>query len=348
MRTVLKQIIPWVLLIVVLVKAQGARAASSGVGIGANEQRSRPMNDVAFSIQRSIAGGLNSSGAQALPSGDEVKKRIARAGKPTQKNVELTIIGDSISAGALAGTRLGSPSPELIAGIVGAILARDPGEFLNATLNPQAAYPDGEGSWSLRQQLITQYKIPASSLTLSNESAAGRTMSSVTSSFAQRIKPAPSSKADQQVLLMLGSNDFCQGKSPSDFLKTTSEALRHLNQEFPKASFFIAAVPPIDQLKKLGPEPLLGQISCESVQRLYCDRIYATNAAAIIQDYNEGLLSLVAEANRKQAGSRYKFIGMPKDLTLDKSLLAADCFHPGVEGHKKLAATIAPQMSGIK
>jgi lysophospholipase L1-like esterase len=294
-----------------------------------------------------VAAGLIMSEAQALPTSAEVKKRSDQAGQPAQKSLHLTIIGDSISAGAMAGTRLGSPSPELIAGIVGAILTQDPEEFLNATLTPQAAYPDGEGSWSLRQQLITQHRIPASSVSLNNESAAGRAMSNITSAFVQRIKAVQSTKGEQHILLMLGSNDFCQGKSSAEFLKAATEALRILEREFPKAGFFIAAVPPIDQLKKLGQEPLLGQVTCESVQRLYCDRIYATNAGAIIHDYNEGLKNLVAETNRKQTGSRYKFIGMPKDLTIDKSLLAADCFHPGIEGHKKLAATIAPQITGI-
>lgn len=294
-----------------------------------------------------LATGLIVREAQALPTSAEVKKRLGLAGQPVQKSLHLTIIGDSISAGAMAGTRLGSPSPELIAGIVGAVLTRDPEEFLNATLTPQAAYPDGDGSWSLRQQLITQHRIPASSVILTNESAAGRAMSNVTSGFVQRIKTVQNTKAEQHILLMLGSNDFCQGKSSGEFVKATTEALRILEREFPKADFFIAAVPPIDQLKKLGQEPLLGQVTCESVQRLYCDRIYATNAGTVIHDYNEGLKDLVAETNRKQAGSRYKFIGMPKDLTIDKSLLAADCFHPGIEGHKKLAATIAPQMTRI-
>jgi hypothetical protein len=102
----------------------------------------------------------------------------------------------------------------------------------------------------------------------------------------------------------------------------------------------MAAVPPIDQLKKIGAEPLLGQVTCESVQRLYCDRIYADNAGSILQDYNHGLKKLAAESKGKEA--RMTFIGLPKDLTIDKSLLAADCFHPGVDGHKRLAATLAP------
>jgi lysophospholipase L1-like esterase len=294
-----------------------------------------------------LVAGLSANGAQALPSRDELKKRIAKAGQAMEKHLQLTIIGDSISAGAMAGTRLGSPPPELIAGIVSAILTRDPEEFLNATLYPQAAYPDGDGSWSLRQQLLTYYKIPAASLTLNNESVPGRAMSNVTSTFVQRIKSAHNAKAEQHLLLMLGSNDFCQGKSPEEFIKATAEALRLLEREFPKAKLSVAAVPPMAQLQKLGPEPLLGQVTCESVQRLYCDRIYAPNAAAIIQDYNDGLKKLLAEAGRKQGAARYQFIDMPKDLTLDKSLLGADCFHPGIEGHKKLAATIAPRIGSL-
>ncbi|HET9237696.1 MAG TPA: SGNH/GDSL hydrolase family protein [Oligoflexus sp.] len=285
---------------------------------------------------------LASHKAPALPSSADVKKRIEKTSPSTPKSLQLTIIGDSISAGALAGTRLGSPSPELIAGIVGAVLTRDIGEFLNATLNPQAAYPEGDGSWSLRAQLLAQKGLSPANLTLNNESAPGRMMSQVTAPFVQRMKSASKKEAEQVILLMLGSNDFCQGKSPDDFLKATAGALKLLKAEFPKAQLFMAAVPPIDQLKKLGAEPLLGQVTCESVQRLYCDRIYADNAGAILQDYNEGLKKLVTESKDKD--TRMKFISLPKDLTIDKSLLAADCFHPGVDGHKKLAATLAPQM----
>lgn len=283
---------------------------------------------------------LGSHKAPALPSSAEVKKRIEKTSPSTPKSLQLTIIGDSISAGALAGTRLGSPSPELIAGIVGAVLTGDIGEFLNATLNPQAAYPEGDGSWSLRAQLLTQKGLSPANLTLNNESAPGRMMSQVSASFVQRIKSANKKEAEQDILLMLGSNDFCQGKSPDDFLKATADALKLLKAEFPKARLFMAAVPPIDQLKKLGPEPLLGQVTCESVQRLYCARIYADNAGAILQNYNDGLKKLVTESK----DTRMKWISLPKDLTIDKSLLAADCFHPGVDGHKKLAATLAPQM----
>lgn len=289
-----------------------------------------------------ITAVLGTHKAMALPSSAEVKKRLDKTSQPAPKSVQLTIIGDSISAGALAGTRLGSPSPELIAGIVGAVLSRDLGEFLNATLNPQAAYPEGDGSWSLKAQLVSQSGIPAANITLDNESAPGRTMSQVTAPFVQRLKTARNQENEQQILLMLGSNDFCQGKSSDDFLKSTAEALKLLKGEFPKARFFMAAVPPIDQLKKIGTEPLLGQVTCESVQRLYCDRVYADNAGSVIQDYNNGLKKLASESQGKE--SRITFIGLPKDLTLDKSLLAADCFHPGAEGHKKLAATLAPQM----
>jgi len=280
--------------------------------------------------------------AHALPSSAEVKKRLDKTSQPTPKSTQLTIIGDSISAGALAGTRLGSPSPELIAGIVGAVLTQDIGEFLTATLNPQAAYPAGDGSWSRKAQLLTQSGTAAANFTVDNESAPGRTMSQVTAPFVQRLKTARKQGAEQQILLMLGSNDFCQGKSPDDFLKGAAEALKLLKREFPQARLFMAAVPPIDQLKKIGAEPLLGQVTCESVQRLYCDRIYADNAGSILQDYNAGLKKLASESKGKD--SRMKFIGLPKDLTLDKSLLAADCFHPGADGHKKLAATLAPQM----
>jgi lysophospholipase L1-like esterase len=268
--------------------------------------------------------------AKALPSSAEVKKRIEKTTQPQSKSLQLTIIGDSISAGALAGTRLGSPSPELIAGIVGAVLTRDLGEFLNATLNPQAAYPE----------LLSQNGLSFANFALNNESAPGRTMSQVTAPLVERMKTASKKEPEQAILLMLGSNDFCQGKSPDDFLKSTAEALKLLKREFPKARFFMAAVPPIDQLKKIGAEPILGQVTCESVQRLYCDRIYADNAGAILQDYNNGLKKLATEPKGKEA--RVKFIGLPKDLTIDKSLLAADCFHPGVDGHKKLAATLAP------
>jgi lysophospholipase L1-like esterase len=289
-----------------------------------------------------IAVALSSHDLQALPSSAEVKKRLEKTNQPTPKSLQLTIIGDSISAGALAGTRLGSPSPELIAGIVGAILTRDLGEFLNATLNPQAAYPEGDGSWSLRAQLLSQKGISGANFTLNNESAPGRTMSQITAPFVERVKSASKQEGEQAILLMLGSNDFCQGKSPDAFLKATADALKLLKNEFPKARFFMSAVPPIDQLKKIGAEPLLGQVTCESVQRLYCDRIYADDAGTILQDYNDGLKKLATESKSKE--TRMKFIGLPKDLTIDKSLLAADCFHPGVDGHKKLAATLAPQL----
>lgn len=280
-----------------------------------------------------MTAALSPHQADALPSSAEVKKRIEKASQPTPKSIQLTIIGDSISAGALAGTRLGAPSPELIAGIVGAVLTRDLGEFLNATLNPQAAYPE---------ELLSQSGLAAANVTLNNESAPGRTMSQVTASFVERMKITQKKDAEHSILLMLGSNDFCQGRSPDEFLKASTDALKILKNEYPKARYFMAAVPPIDQLKKIGAEPLLGQVTCESVQRLYCDRIYADNAGAIIQAYNDGLKKLVAASKGKD--TRMTFIGLPKDLTLDKSLLAADCFHPGVDGHKKLAATLAPQL----
>lgn len=289
-----------------------------------------------------MAVALSPHQADALPSSADVKKRIEKTSQPTPKSFQLTIIGDSISAGALAGTRLGAPSPEMIAGIVGAVLTRDLGEFLNATLNPQAAYPEGDGSWSLRAQLLSQSGVSATNFTLNNESAPGRTMSQVTATFVERMNIAQKKNAEHSILLMLGSNDFCQGKSPDDFLKATADALKFLKNEYPKARYFMAAVPPIDQLKKIGTEPLLGQVTCESVQRLYCDRIYADEAGATIQAYNEGLKKLVAASKSKD--TRMTFMGLPKDLTLDKSLLAADCFHPGVDGHKKLAATLGPQL----
>jgi lysophospholipase L1-like esterase len=292
-----------------------------------------------------MAASLSSAG-QALPSSAEVKKLLSTKSPPTLKALHLTLIGDSISAGALAATQLGSqPSPELIAGIMAAIVTRDLQQFLTATLSPQSAYPDADGSWSLRQQLINHYKIPANKLILDNESVAGRSMTNVTDGLMKNLNPPKDAQAEHQLLLMLGSNDFCQGKSPDEFIKASAEALRLLDQKFPKAKFFVAAVPPIHQLKKLGQEPLLGQINCEAVQRLYCNRLYDANAESIHRAYNEGLQKLLQDINKKQPRERYRFVSMPPDLTLAKPLLAFDCFHPGEEGHKKLADWMASQIT---
>ncbi|MDQ3234871.1 MAG: SGNH/GDSL hydrolase family protein [Pseudobdellovibrionaceae bacterium] len=289
---------------------------------------------------------LGTGSLQALPSGAEVKKLLSTNKKQPLQSLQLTIIGDSISAGALAATRLGTAlSPELISGIVAAVMARDPQLFLSATLSPQSAYPEAQGSWSLKQLLLDQYKIPTARLSLDNESAVGRSMSNVTENLLKGLDEPKDGSTEHHILLMLGSNDFCQGKSPEGFKETSSEVFGRLDRMFPKAKIFVAEVPPIYQLKNFGQEMIFGQVSCEAIQRLYCDRVYATDAESVNRGYNEGLKKLVAEANKKPGEPRYKFISMPPDLTLDKTLLSSDCFHPGEEGHKKLAATVVSQMT---
>ncbi|SME95753.1 SGNH/GDSL hydrolase family protein [Pseudobacteriovorax antillogorgiicola] len=260
------------------------------------------------------------------------------------KEVVLTVYGDSISTGVLASTELGEqPGLELFENFTDVISSEG---FTQLDLQKSFARSDVAASTSTES-----YGIPA--LVAEREGLSSSDVGVVSAAkFGGRLKDVDQmvekvsqelgDKKSNYVFFMLGGNDFCADLTQDEFRTQYSEKLKLVKSNHSSDSqYLVGYVPPVYKILsytyEYGPE--IGGVdtdlaSCEDFRKNTCEPLFRDDAQSRVEGFNQTIAELVPEI----LGDSVTLAEGIRTWGIAETELAFDCFHPNKNGQETLGS----------
>lgn len=265
-------------------------------------------------------------------------------------------MGDSISTGVFSGTNLGEiPDSALFS------------QFMQYIFGPthnivefQARFSDLKLSstatdeiWGLRQKIAEKTNLSATDIPIHYSTQFGGRVFHLKKFYKELEQEyVKDNHTSEYVVIMIGSNDYCANISVDDFEQSLYEHITPVLSLHPDSKIILSYLPPITDLLDydFSYSPLL---SCQAIRLIYCKAVFQEDATVRLQQYNEKISHFAARVNDKvfendddesfiKAVELFKGrIYLPDsmlDMRFEKKDISFDCFHPSIEGQKKIAS----------
>lgn len=255
------------------------------------------------------------------------------------KGPALAVIGDSISSGVLASTRLGHDIDRQLLNRLTRFyfgpahqLEKFAGEFSELSLSATTT----DRNWGLRAAIARQYKTVAKEIPVFTAFKWGGKLEHMDGyldylkeEYRKRGAPA------NYVMFSVGGNDFCAGKNPEDFAKQYDKKLGQALDLHPKATVLVALLPRFSDITKYEHQ-YSRALSCEKFRKYYCKVVYFPDAHERSHAFNDVIRRIIYKKRLTYPG-RLFLASKVDQLYISHDDLSFDCFHLSLSGQKKLA-----------
>jgi lysophospholipase L1-like esterase len=342
--------------VMVVLAAIGLLASCGGEVLGeAKHEKSLGWGprDPMARFQNFVQNSLNPT-----PLTTTVEHSRARAEAPS---LNMAVFGDSLGAATFAGTHIGEAlRVEDAWRLLRAISlqyrmpADDPAAFLER-VKSIAGYEryngfTGTQAWSHRERIQGVLGGPVAGWNYAVPGSRTDHLSRQVAKFAADFQHSPYAPA--YIAISIGGNDFCQMVPREQAVRSLFQSIREIRAVLPQSLILISGVPDIVSIyqnydRVAFTMPGFKMTCRQRVQRFpMCDRESALLSgdsrviAAARQDllgYQRSFAELAQriESEFPREGP-VRYAPLPV-LPSDGDILAADCFHPGVEGHRRIA-----------
>ncbi len=285
---------------------------------------------------------------------------VVRASEPLPES--MGVLGDSMSAGAMAGYRRQKRLPfadeiELLKDIWYAVKNRTKGAFDRRDLT----WATGNNTESLvnshYRRLLSMPKLSSSNVEAFNAAVSGEDSQQVLDFQLGELKQWTRMNFKQSfpdyVALFIGANDLCAKSVPEirpigSYYKNMTQIVDTILEQSPKTKLLVNSLPNAARLRAVSAgQKTLGGMKCESLRKVLqlCPTLTTLAVGEtekyvnqLLKDYNV-LLESVVNSRRKIYGDRIRYVSNVYEIDFQANDLALDCFHPNDVGQNKLADT---------
>jgi hypothetical protein len=280
----------------------------------------------------------------------------------------LAVLGDSIAAGFLADTTLGSSEDFLhVAGkqlesvSLASLKSILKGDFDAPTfiklIESHGSAPEqsallNAADWGLRQAVNLDAKRPAPLRSVVKWGDHLKDFDKSHKSLLKAYKKKKDASPAEVLALIYGGNDFCSGTSVESFSKTVEATLAAIAQSHPSSTVLISAVPNVAVLKDINFDyelkinakhakifnikSKIKILSCKQIQKSLCPDLDQSVERDLSIKYNEVLEQQIG-VFAKTYGGKIMLVDEVAKIDLEPEDFAVDCFHPSEQGHRKIA-----------
>jgi lysophospholipase L1-like esterase len=268
----------------------------------------------------------------------------------------MGIVGDSISAGTFADSRVKTPEGNEEPSPLDNTQPRVP--FLGNKENKETlSWASGRELESHGRRLEKNFQNQeGAKLVVRNVSVPGEKAKDLVAQIEELAKAMSENqyKGMPYVTLLIGANDACEYTELDSFKKSLKEAFARLAEITPETriAVLVSAIPKIPELGR--PEILRmrggGNFSCKTLRDgilRFCTRLTKWETE---EEFNEGVEVVKAFNSALQEEALAATAAHPNlDVRFDDSFyrepirpsdLAADCFHPNADAHSRLSETL--------
>lgn len=254
----------------------------------------------------------------------------------------ISTIGDSLTTGVFASSKLGYPPSVRIRDIfIRSLLSGNFHEALWQNKLSEYSYSAtvGTADWTLRSFLAKQKNLKTIDLPIFVGARWGARLKDGKQYLQDFLLQYPNKKRPSHLVLMLGGNDYCRNAQLDNFTKEYQELTQAIIDTHPETSLVFVPIPRIPDAKRysISYGPL---ISCQTIQKRFCPAMFEKTSENRFEEFNNQIQRIVEGHSAIPTNQNIVFVESVRHMVLNEEDYAFDCFHLSMQGQKRIAKKI--------